>query len=358
MALPILEGASAARTVPLPALHDLDGLLPPHISAAILGPRLVHTTDLLLCVGGAETVDGAGAPKYLSISAPGVQAAGYSDRGKDYPKKNEDGFALGTDFGVVADEAGGMGHVEGVTGAASAIAVEAFRRAREAVARGVDPRVALRTATEEAHRELKELNRTSGKKHVVTTLTGWIRKGNLLYVLNVGDSQALLISKEGKVKNETTPHTQGEALYAKCPNAPDVAIAWNENGVSMANILTQAVGSREIQPEILVWVLRPGDTVIVYSDGVGDAYLKAQQKDPSGFRREYGKRSNGEVTRDMLGQIVSRARNAVEAVKHSIGFGKNQVEKGEGKLDNITLIATRVEDGASVLEAVLRRLFQ
>jgi PPM family protein phosphatase len=206
--------------------------------------------------------------------------AGLSDVGRRR-KSNEDSFAISGDgtLLVVADGMGG--HAAGEV--ASRLAVESIERhisgsdprkeptlpasfrspfGDEAVLPAPARRVlnAIRLANQEIVRSVRK---DSSMRGMGTTVVIAHIQGSRAYIGSVGDSRAYLVH-DGSLRQLTSDHTLvNEQVRAG-------ALSTQEARRHPArNILTRAVGSQdEVEPDLIQEDLRPGDLLLLCSDGL------------------------------------------------------------------------------------------
>jgi protein phosphatase len=209
-----------------------------------------------------------------------IRSAGLTDVGRKR-QGNEDSFAVVSDLGlfVVADGMGG--HAAGEV--ASRLAVESIERHIS----GSDPRkeptvpASFRTVREEesslpaparrvlnairlANQEIvRSVRRNSSQKGMGTTVVIAYVRGDRAFVGHVGDSRAYLL-RGGAIRLLTTDHTFVNEQVRAGTLTPDEA-----RRHPARNILTRAVGSQEeVEPDIVEETLRPGDFILLCSDGL------------------------------------------------------------------------------------------
>lgn len=122
-----------------------------------------------------------------------------------------------------------------------------------------DPAEALRSAFTAAN------DRVYGEGHgsMGTTAVAALLLHNQLYVANVGDSRAYLI-REGQITQISHDHSFVSDQVAAGLMTPDEARASN-----VRNIITRALGhSAEVTVDLFSHDLRPGDTVLLSTDGM------------------------------------------------------------------------------------------
>lgn len=238
----------------------------------------------------------------FTFDTPLFSASLHTSKGVGYKDVNEDGGALFRDelgriYLGVFDQAGGMG-IGGDRGAASAIAARAFwAHARDlALDPAGDAAEALRGAALDAHQEI----RRRGFDEATTFMAGRLAAGEAI-LLCVGDSGAMLFRDTGEHVHTTEKHRLP-------PPFPQ-------------NILTDALGqsSGEPQADEYRWRLRPGDFLVMGSDGLLDSALTVQ-----------------EIGRVLFASpTTSGATEALRAIVY------DQMSDRRAKSDNVTIIVIR-----------------
>jgi protein phosphatase len=128
------------------------------------------------------------------------------------------------------------------------------------------PEHALRRAVEEAHFGIQQAMQKLGISHMGTTLTAaWLR-GTRVHLVHVGDSRAYLI-RDGEIRCLTQDHsTAGEMYRMRILSADKV------RSHPRRSELTRGLGlGLFIQPDILRFESRPGDRLVLCTDGVWSA---------------------------------------------------------------------------------------
>jgi protein phosphatase len=210
---------------------------------------------------------------------------------------------------VVADGMGGSRAGE----VASRLAVETVLRCyREGP--GVDPLEELHHAVEAAnrvvHRESSEHPELAG---MGTTCTAVVLREADAYVAHVGDSRAYLI-QDGRIRQLTRDHSLVAQLVREGQLTPEQAKVDPRRNVVTRSV---GVGARvEIDAEHEPGVLRPGDTVLVCSDGL-----------------------HGVVADEEL-EAAANTADMEQACRDAIALANRR-----GGPDNITLVVARVFAG-------------
>lgn len=188
---------------------------------------------------------------------------------------NEDVFYVNDELGLylVCDGAGGNAAGE----VAAAMAVRAVVNTCEEdqslimrVRNGLEPHQALgalaRRAVGRAAFDVYQMSQTSLiYSGMGTTLTLLIVAGDKAVVAHVGDSRAY-ISREGSVCQLTTDHTVSAMLVQYGDISPE-----QEAHHELRNYLTRSIGMRPpVDVQIIPFEVRPGDSLLLCSDGLSD----------------------------------------------------------------------------------------
>jgi serine/threonine protein phosphatase PrpC len=121
------------------------------------------------------------------------------------------------------------------------------------------PEAALREAFAEANRRIYG----EGHGSMGTTGVAALFLHNRLYVANVGDSRAYLV-REDEIVQISRDHSFVSDQVAAGLMTEEQARASN-----VRNIITRALGhTADVEVDLFTWPLRPGDTVILSSDGM------------------------------------------------------------------------------------------
>ena len=199
---------------------------------------------------------------------------GLSDKGR-YRAENQDSFDLGVvRDGVLAVVCDGMGgEVHGLL--ASDLAAGrffAFARAALEASDGEDSADILCQATDAANRKVYRLaTQNEGYSGMGTTLVGGYFRADTAFFVNVGDSRAYRIAKDGIVQI-TKDHSvvqemidRGEITQAQGRHHP------------RRQYITRAVGSeRFVESDVFSVPIREGDRFLLCSDGLTKALEDAE----------------------------------------------------------------------------------
>ncbi len=199
---------------------------------------------------------------------------GLSDKGQ-YRTENQDCFEILTvSGGVLAVVCDGMGGVAGGN-MASEMAVTrfvAFARAALEASDGDDPADALRQAADAANRKVFRCAELSEEyAGMGTTLVAGYWQGDTAFFVNVGDSRAYRMAKDGIVQ-VTRDHSlvqqmidQGEITPAQGRHHP------------RRNIITRAIGGeRFVTCDEFSVPIREGDRFLLCSDGLTNSVEDAE----------------------------------------------------------------------------------
>lgn len=199
---------------------------------------------------------------------------GLSDKGQ-YRAENQDSFDVGViDGGVLAVVCDGMG------GAAAGLMASDMARARfMAFARsaleagdGSDTADIFRQATDAANRKIFSFAGHSEEyAGMGTTLVAGYLKGDTAVFVNVGDSRAYRVAKDG-IAQITKDHSLVQMMVDSGQITPEQGRRHPRR-----NIITRAVGSeRFVTSDIFTFPIRPGDSFLLCSDGLTNAVEDAE----------------------------------------------------------------------------------
>lgn len=191
--------------------------------------------------------------------------AAESDTGRVRENNEDAGFA-GPYLLCVADGVGGAAAGE-VASATTSYVVSARALAHP----GADPWRLLATATEEAHHQLVVgVEADPRRLGMATTLTAILTDGVRTALAHLGDSRAYLL-RDGGFTQLSHDHTMVQAMVDAGRITPAEAVASPHR-----NVVLQAVDALSTPTPDLLWLdLRPGDRLLLCSDGVSDVLHEA-----------------------------------------------------------------------------------
>lgn len=171
----------------------------------------------------------------------------------DDPHATKAGFLF-----AIADGMGGYAH----GGMASALALDSFLNVIHSQ-HGQPVLRTLQRGIETANLHVYQKARQMDAGRMGTTLTAAYILGDMLYLAHVGDSRAYLI-RDGQATCLTSDHTTvGDMVRAKLIPAAKIRTH------AQRSILTKSIGTDLfVQPDIIQQKLKPGDCLILCSDGL------------------------------------------------------------------------------------------
>lgn len=130
--------------------------------------------------------------------------------------------------------------------------------------RGADVLASLAQAFEVANAEVYQLTRqATGGRNAMTTLVAGVIRDDELYVAHVGDSRAYLV-RGGHIRRLTRDHSWVEEQVEAGVLSEDEAGKHPQR-----SLITRAIGAnREVEVDTTRTKLKPGDTVVLTSDGL------------------------------------------------------------------------------------------
>lgn len=128
-----------------------------------------------------------------------------------------------------------------------------------------NPSIIFEKAINVANRKLREIAASDAtKRGMGTTVVAATCMGKYLQVANVGDSRLYIVNDT--IKQITTDHSYVEEMIRR-GNLQRENARSNPN----KNIITRAVGAKnEVQVDIYVMELKPGDLILMCSDGLSN----------------------------------------------------------------------------------------
>ncbi|WP_188113263.1 PP2C family protein-serine/threonine phosphatase [Nocardioides humilatus] len=186
--------------------------------------------------------------------------AAESDTGR-FRGNNEDAGFAGPYLLCVADGVGGAAAGEVASATASYVV-----SARALAHPGFDPMRLLETAAEEAHHQLMSgVDADARRLGMATTLTAILTDGERTALAHLGDSRAYLL-RDGDLTRLSHDQTMVQAAIDAGRMTPAEAEA-----SPYRSVVLQALDATSTpQPDLLWLDLRPGDRLMLCSDGVTD----------------------------------------------------------------------------------------
>lgn len=174
---------------------------------------------------------------------------------------NEDSAFVGPTCILVADGVGGgaAGEVASAT-AAYAVAASALLHA------GEDPATVLRRAVGLAQAQVRAgVEADPARSGMATTLTAVVTDGTSFALAHLGDSRGYVF-REGELTRVTRDHSYVQELLDEGRLDKDGVAAHPWRNV----VLRTVNGSEDGEPDIVALFLRPGDRILLASDGLTD----------------------------------------------------------------------------------------
>ena len=189
----------------------------------------------------------------------------HSDTGRVRANNEDAGFA-GPYLLCVADGVGGAAAGE-IASATTSYVVSARSFAHP----GMEPARVLRLATRESHEQLADgVARDARRVGMATTLTAVLTDGIHTTLAQVGDSRAYLL-RDGALSQLTRDQTMVQDLVDAGRLTPEQAAA-----SPYRNVVTEAIDAdHATEPVLTTLDLRPGDRLLLCSDGLSDVLSPA-----------------------------------------------------------------------------------
>jgi serine/threonine protein phosphatase PrpC len=196
----------------------------------------------------------------------------------NYRENNEDSIEVKVfpdmSLCIVADGMGGQAAGEIASKRAIEVVPRELRKNLTAGATSDETRTAIRKAVVQANEEIitmGSLDRDLKNMGTTIVLALW-RKGNEMYISNLGDSRAYLI-RAGAIEQLTVDHSLAQALVE---NKTISAAEAKEH--RFRNVLWKYLGSKEVGegPDVKVVPVQPGDKFVLCSDGMSGPVVDSQ----------------------------------------------------------------------------------
>lgn len=242
-----------------------------------------------------------------------VQMAGATHPGR-VREHNED--AIGWDealgLAVVADGVGG--HQAGEV--ASRIVVDTLLSGITPPDESVDDAIcaaALRETVEQANREVWQQAQQPGQGGMSSTLAALRVCGQRVVIAYVGDSRVYRL-RNGQMQQLSVDHSVVQEMIDNGSLSPEEAAS-----SSRKNLITRALGqAEEVQAEIALTSLKPGDCYLLCSDGLSDR-----------------------LTDEGMGMMLERAKEGSLA---ELADELVDTANAAGGQDNIAVVLVRVDE--------------
>jgi len=166
----------------------------------------------------------------------------------------------------------------------------------------------LRTAVQRAHDHLVETFRLQDRNGPATTLTLVMLVWPRAYIVHVGDSRVYHLRGRG-LRRLTRDQTVGEVLVSQHGMSREQA-----EQAGLYNMLSSAIGARDMEPAVDFFPLEHGDTLLLCTDGL-----------------------TKHVSDSRIEEILANASDAETSCRSLIDLALS-----EGGSDNVTAVVARV----------------
>jgi protein phosphatase len=166
----------------------------------------------------------------------------------------------------------------------------------------------LRTAVQRAHDHLVETFRLQDRNGPATTLTLVMLVWPRAYIVHVGDSRVYHLRGRG-LRRLTRDQTVGEVLVSQHGMSREQA-----EQAGLYNMLSSAIGARDMEPAVDFFPLEHGDTLLLCTDGL-----------------------TKHVSDSRIEEILGNASDAETSCRSLIDLALS-----EGGSDNVTAVVARV----------------
>jgi PPM family protein phosphatase len=197
----------------------------------------------------------------------------------NYRENNEDAIEVkqfpDMSVCIVADGMGGQAYGEIASKRAIEVVPRELRKNLQPAADPETTKAVVKQAVVQANEEIVTMGALDREmKNMGTTIVMALwRRGNELYISNLGDSRAYMIH-DGQMEQLSVDHSLAQALVENKTITPEEAKEHR-----FRNVLWKYLGSKEVGegPEVKVIPVQPGDKFVLCSDGlsgpVGDAQI-------------------------------------------------------------------------------------
>jgi len=184
---------------------------------------------------------------------------------------NEDGLCVSPELGLFAVADGMGGHLAGEVASATALQMLEQDLGKR-LQNGELPEHALVDAVQEANRKIFELS--SGNQQwtgMGTTITACLKRGEVIYLAQVGDSRAYLL-RESLIVQLTEDHSLVREMVKNGGLTEEQALQHPKR-----NILTRALGTApSVNIDLYHHGVVPGDLLLLCTDGL-TGYLRPDE---------------------------------------------------------------------------------
>ncbi|HPU35879.1 MAG TPA: Stp1/IreP family PP2C-type Ser/Thr phosphatase [Bacillota bacterium] len=184
---------------------------------------------------------------------------------------NEDSLCISPETGLFAVADGMGGHQAGEVASSMALRILERELGRE-LASGTPPEKALVKSVKEANRSIYEVaSRNPEWAGMGTTVTACLKRGNELYVAQVGDSRAYLI-RDGIITRLTEDHSLVQEMVKNGGLTEEQAFNHPQR-----NVLTRALGiGLSLEVDLYRFQVLPGNLILICTDGL-TIYLRPEE---------------------------------------------------------------------------------
>ena len=188
----------------------------------------------------------------------------------NYRENNEDAIEVkqfpDMSVCIVADGMGGQAYGEIASKRAIEVVPRELRKNLQPASDAETTKAVVKQAVVQANEEIVTMGALDREmKNMGTTIVMALwRRGNELYISNLGDSRAYAI-RDGKIEQLSVDHSLAQALVENKTITPEEAKEHR-----FRNVLWKYLGSKEVGegPEVKVVPVQPGDRFVLCSDGL------------------------------------------------------------------------------------------
>ncbi len=184
---------------------------------------------------------------------------------------NEDSLCVSPEIGLFAVADGMGGHLAGEVASATALQMLEQELGRR-LQKGEFPDHALVDAVQGANRKIFELASSNQQwAGMGTTLTACLKREEVIYIAQVGDSRAYLL-REGRIAQLTEDHSLVRELVKNGGLTEEQALQHPQR-----NVLTRALGTApSLTVDLYLHKVGPGDLLLLCTDGL-TGYLRPEE---------------------------------------------------------------------------------